>query len=203
MEQNTQPKKRGRKPGSKNKNKRPTLKGSGSSSSIFNELEREIAGMLNHIQKAQDLAARELEKIEQRHSRELEKQKAKLEMSINLWKNRAKDYRKKLTTAGTRRGKVGRPALSTTGAKRGRPVGSTGRKGGGRKKAGELTKRDIILSYVKEYKKPLTSREIIDGLFPTSGESDKKRFSQGVYTTLTLMYNKGDLKKKGTQITLG
>ena len=93
MEQNTQPKKRGRKPGSKNKNKRPTLKASGTSSTIFSELEREIAGMLNHIQKAQDLAARELEKMEQRHSRELEKQKAKLEMSVNLWKNRAKDYR--------------------------------------------------------------------------------------------------------------
>lgn len=201
MEQKAQPKKRGRKPGSKNKNKRATLKGSGNSSTIFNDLERELGGMLNSLQKAEDLAARELEKIEQRHARELEKQKAKLEMSINLWKNRAKEYRKKLTTAGTRRGKVGRPALNSS-VKRGRPVGSTGRKGGGRKKAGELTKRDIILTYVKEYKKPLTSREIIDALFLTSGENDKKRFSQGVYTTLTLMYNKGDLKKKGTLITL-
>lgn len=200
MEQKTQPKKRGRKPGSKNKNKRATLKGSNNSSSIFTELEREIGGILGHLQKAEDLAARELEKIEQRHARELEKQKAKLEMSINLWKNRAKEYRKKLTTAGTRRGKVGRPPLNTT-ARRGRPVGSTGRKGGGRKKAGELTKRDIILSFVKKHNKPLTSRDIIDGLFPSSGENDKKRFSQGVYTTLTLMYNRGDLKKKGTMIT--
>ncbi len=202
MEQNTQPKKRGRKPGSKNKTKRATLKGAGNSKSIFSELERELNGMLNHIHKAQDLAAKELERLEVRHSREMEKQKGKLEISINLWKNRAKDYRLKLTTGGIRRGKVGRPAGTST-AKRGRPVGSTGRKGGGRKKAGELTKRDIILSFVKEQNKPLNSREIIDGLFPSSGESDKKRFSQGVYTTLTLMYNKGDLKKKGTLITLG
>jgi len=200
MEQKTEPKKRGRKPGSKNKNKRATLKESSNSNSIFTELEREIGGVLGHLQKAEDLAAKELEKIEQRHARELAKQKAKLEMSINLWKNRAKEYRKKLTTASTRRGKVGRPPLNSS-AKRGRPVGSTGRKGGGRKKAGELTKRDIILSFVKNHKKPLTSREIIDGLFPSSGESDKKRFSQGVYTTLTLMYNRGDLKKKGTMVT--
>jgi len=200
MEQKTEPKKRGRKPGSKNKNKRATLKESSNSNSIFTELEREIGGVLGHLQKAEDLAAKELEKIEQRHARELAKQKAKLEMSINLWKNRAKEYRKKLTTTSTRRGKVGRPPLNSS-AKRGRPVGSTGRKGGGRKKAGELTKRDIILSFVKNHKKPLTSREIIDGLFPSSGESDKKRFSQGVYTTLTLMYNRGDLKKKGTMVT--
>lgn len=201
MEETKQPKKRGRKPGSKNKNKRTTLKGAGNSKSIFSELEKELAGMLQHIQKAQDLAARELEKLEQRHSREMEKQRLKLEMSINLWKSRAKDYRKKLTTAGTRRGKVGRPPLST-GAKRGRPVGSTGRKGGGRKKAGELTKRDIILNYVKEIKTPMTSRELIEGLFARSGESDKKRFSQGVYTTLTLMYNNKLLTKKDNKIVL-
>jgi hypothetical protein len=201
MEQITQPKKRGRKPGSKNKTKRATLKGSGNSSSIFAELERELGSMLNQIHKAQDTAARELERLEIKHSRELEKQKAKLETSANLWKNRAKEYRKKLTVTGTRRGKVGRPA-SASSAKRGRPVGSAGRKGGGRKKAGELTKRDIILSFVKEQNTALTSRQLIDALFLTSGENDRKRFSQGVYTTLTLMYNRGDLKKKGTLITL-
>lgn len=201
MNQTTQPKKRGRKPGSKNKTKRATLQGSGSYSSIFTELERELGNMLNQIHKAQDTAALELERLELRHSRELEKQKAKLKTSVNLWKNRAKEYRKKFTVTGTRRAKVGRPANASS-AKRGRPVGSTGRKGGGRKKAGEFTKRDIILSFVKEQNTPLTSRQLIDALFLTSGENDRKRFSQGVYTTLTLMYNKGDLKKKGTLITL-
>lgn len=194
MEHANQPKKRGRKPGSKNKVKRTTLKGAGNSNSIFSELEKEIAGMLKHIQRAQDLAAKELEKLEQRQSRELEKQRLKLEMSISLWKSRAKDYRRKLTTTGVNRGKVGRPP-STSGAKRGRPVGSVGRKGGGRKKAGELTKKDIIINFVREYKTPISSRDLINELFAKSGEKDKKRFEQGIYTTLTLMYRNKLLKK--------
>jgi hypothetical protein len=194
MEQVTQPKKRGRKPGSKNKSKRITLKGAGNSNSIFSELEKEIAGMLKHIQRAKDLAAKELEKLEQRHARDLEKQRLKLEMSVSLWKSRSKDYRKKLTSSGTNRGKVGRPP-SKSGAKRGRPVGSISRKGGGRKKAGELTKKDIILNFIKEYQKPVSSRELINLLFERSGETEKKRYEQGIYTTLTLMYRNKLLKK--------
>jgi hypothetical protein len=36
---------------------------------------------------------------------------------------------------------------------------------------------------------------LISALFERSGERDKKRFSQGIYTTLTQMYKVGSLVK--------
>jgi hypothetical protein len=36
---------------------------------------------------------------------------------------------------------------------------------------------------------------LITALFLQSGERDKKRFSQGMYTTLTQIYKSGELKK--------
>lgn len=201
MEEQKQPKKRGRKPGSKNKNKRSTLLGGNKSVSLFDNLQKEVINTIEVIDKAREMAEKEIAKIEQRHQREIEKQRIKLEGSITLWKNRAKEYRQKLTTGGTKRRQVGRPALKPM-AKRGRPAGVPGRKGGGRKKAGEPTKRDIILGYMKTQKKPITSKKLIEGLFEKSGEKDYNRYSQGIYTTLTTIYRKGELINDGGLISL-
>lgn len=201
MENQKQPKKRGRKPGSKNKNKRATLLGAGNTNSLFENLQKDLTNFIDWIERARDIAEKEVAKTEQHHQRELEKQRIKLEGSITLWKNRAKDYRQKLTTSGTKRRKVGRPALKPM-AKRGRPTGVPGRKGGGRKKAGELTKRDVIIAYMKTQKNPVTSKQLIEGLFKKSDETDMKRFSQGIYTTLTTIYRRGDLVNDGGYISV-
>ena len=61
----------------------------------------------------------------------------------------------------------------------------------------------MIVDFVKEFAKPITSGQLIDGLFAISGEKDKKRFSQGIYTTLTQIYkNKILLKDNNGLITL-
>ena len=46
-----------------------------------------------------------------------------------------------------------------------------------------------------EQNRPMASGELITALFLQSGERDKKRFSQGIYTTLTQIYKSGELKK--------
>ncbi|MEC8692494.1 MAG: hypothetical protein VXX46_01855 [Bacteroidota bacterium] len=201
MKNHKQPKKRGRKPGSKNKNKRATLLGAGNTNSLFENLQQDLINSIDVIERAKEIAEKEIAKMEQRHQRDLERQRIKLEGSISLWKNRAKEYRQKLTTGGTKRRKVGRPALKPM-AKRGRPAGVPGRKGGGRKKAGELTKRDIIIAYMNTQKNPITSKQLIEGLFKKSDETDVKRFSQGIYTTLTTIYRRGDLVNEGGYISV-
>jgi len=200
MEQNLNenlPKKRGRKPGSKNKTKTGKKVNSNKGDSLFLQLEKELALFAVSLQKAQMQAEKELQRIEMRYKREMEMQKDKLERSIKLWKNRAKDYRKQILVGGAKKRKVGRPASTVlkTMAKRGRPAkASLIKRGGGRKRAGELTKRDIVINYMKEYKKPISSKDLIANLFAQSGEKDLKRFSQGIYTTLTQIYKRGDLK---------
>ena len=198
-----EPKKRGRKPGSKNKTKgKKTSNGGGFS--MFDMLEKEIHNLSISLQKAQEMAAKELEKIESKNRKEIEKVKDKANISIKLWKNRAKEYRQKLTTGGTTRRSVGRPAklVVKPAGKRGRPANSGGKKGGGRKKAGELTKKDIILNYVRTLTAPITSKELIQNLFQLSGEKDQKRYSQGIYTTLTQIYKSGELRNNGGLIEL-
>jgi len=200
MEQNlieNLPKKRGRKPGSKNKTKTGKKVNSQKGDSLFLQLEKELALFAVSLQKAQMQAEKELQRIEMRYKREMEMQKDKLDRSIKLWKNRAKDYRKQILVGGAKKRKVGRPASTVlkTMAKRGRPAkASLIKRVGGRKRAGELTKRDIVINYMKEYKKPISSKDLIANLFAQSGEKDLKRFSQGIYTTLTQIYKRGDLK---------
>lgn len=197
------PKKRGRKPGSKNKVKKADKRGS---NQMYNQLEVELLNLMASVRRAQELSQREIQKIEEKNQKDSLKLRAKLEASITLWKNRAKDYRKKLTVSGNKKGRVGRPAskpLAPKG-KRGRPakIELGQRRGGGRKRAGELTKRDIIINYMKEVNKPMTSKELISALFAKSGEKDLKRFSQGVYTTLTQIYKGGELSNKDGLIQL-
>ena len=55
---------------------------------------------------------------------------------------------------------------------------------------------------MKEVKNPMTSKELISNLFEKSGEKDLKRFSQGVYTTLTQIYKSGELINKDGLIKL-
>lgn len=197
------PKKRGRKPGSKNKTKKMDKRGS---AQLYNQLESELLNLMESVKKAQDAAQKEIQKVEEKNQREMLKLRTKLEGSITLWKNRAKEYRKKLTVSGNKKGKVGRPASKPVApkGKRGRPAKSEliQRRGGGRKRAGELTKRDIIVNFMKEVKTPMTSKELITALFAKSGEKDIKRFSQGVYTTLTQIYKGGELVNKDGLIQL-
>jgi hypothetical protein len=199
------PKKRGRKPGSKNKSKSIRKVNSKKGDSLFVQLEKELALFAVSLQKAQLQADKELQRIELRYKREMEMQKDKLERSIKLWKNRAKDYRKQIVAGGAKKRKVGRPASSVLKsiAKRGRPAKvSLIKRGGGRKRAGELTKRDIVVQYMKEYQKPISSKDLIANLFAQSGEKDLKRYSQGIYTTLTQIYKRGDLKNVDGMIQL-
>lgn len=198
-----EPKKRGRKPGSKNKSK-GRKSSNGSNFAVFESLQKEVQNLIVAIEKAQIQAAKDLEKLEAKNKKEIEKAKDKANLSIKLWKNRAKDYRQKLMSGGTTKRSVGRPAKLATkpAGKRGRPANSGGKKGGGRKKAGELTKKDIILNYVKTLTAPITSKELINNLFQLSGEKDQKRYAQGIYTTLTQIYKTGELKNNGGMIEL-
>jgi hypothetical protein len=172
---------------------------------IFKTLESEMVAVMGAIHKAQELAAKQIEKLEAKHKKDISKIKDKSDLSVKLWKERAKEYRHKLLNAGSiKKRSVGRPALlvAKPPLKRGRPVKGEPRKGGGRKKAGELTKKDIILSYMRTFNKEITSKELIKQLFLLSGESDAKRYSQGIYTTLTQIYKSGELMNNGGVITL-
>lgn len=198
-----EPKKRGRKPGSKNKTKGRKTSNVGNFA-VFESLQKEVQNLIVAIEKAQIQAAKDLEKLEAKNKKEIEKAKDKANLSIKLWKNRAKDYRQKLMSGGATKRSVGRPAKVFTkpAGKRGRPANSGGRKGGGRKKAGELTKKDIILNYMKTLTAPITSKDLIMNLFQLSGEKDQKRYAQGIYTTLTQIYKTGELKNNGGMIEL-
>lgn len=198
-----EPKKRGRKPGSKNK-PRAGKSGDNGKIAVFETLHKEVQNLMLAIEKAQVLAAKELEKLEAKNKKEIEKAKDKANLSIKLWKNRAKEYRQKITTGVKSKRSVGRPAKLVTkpAGKRGRPANSTGKKGGGRKKAGELTKKDIILNYMKTLSAPITSKDLIQNLFLQSGEKDQKRYAQGIYTTLTQIYKTGELRNNGGMIEL-
>lgn len=196
------PKKRGRKPGSKNKVKSKRTTKKVSYLSAFSILEQEILALSNAVKKATAKAEKEIEKLEKKQSREIEKVKEKASKSLALWKARAKANLKKGKTTTGRRGRPAKPKAEKEAARRGRPPKAGYRKGGGRRKAGELTKRDVILNYVKEVNQPIATGALIAALYERSGERDKKRFSQGMYTTLTQMYKAGLLLKDNGIVTL-
>jgi len=196
------PKKRGRKPGSKNKVKSKRSSKKVSYLSAFSILEQEIHSLSEALKKAMVKAEKEVEKLEKKQSRELEKLKVKAAKSLALWKARAKANLKKGKVSTGKRGRPAKPKAEKEAARRGRPPKTGYRKGGGRRKAGELTKKDIILNYVKEINQPIASGALIGALYERSGERDKKRFSQGIYTTLTQMYKAGLLKKDGSIVSL-
>ncbi len=200
-----EPKKRGRKKGSKNKLKSKKSSGNNGYRVIFNTLENEMIEVIGAIQKAQELAAKQIEKLEAKHKKDISKVKDKSDLSVKLWKERAKEYRQKLVSGSSNNIRsVGRPAslIAKPAVKRGRPVNGESRKGGGRKKAGELTKKDIILNFMRNFNNEISSKELIHQLFLLSGENDAKRYSQGIYTTLTQIYKTGALLNKGGIITL-
>jgi hypothetical protein len=200
-----EPKKRGRKKGSKNKSKSKRTTGNDGYSVIFKTLENEMTAFMVAIQKAQELAEKQIEKLEAKHKKDILKIKDKSDLSIQLWKERAKEYRQKMITGSSiKKRSVGRPAslVAKPAVKRGRPVKGEPRKGGGRKKAGELTKKDIILNFMRNFNNEISSKELIHQLFLLSGESDAKRYSQGIYTTLTQIYKTGELLNNGGVITL-
>ncbi len=200
-----EPKKRGRKKGSKNKSKSKRTTSNDGYSVIFKTLENEMAAVMVAIQKAQELAEKQIEKLEAKHKKDISKIKDKSDLSIQLWKERAKEYRQKMITGSSiKKRSVGRPAslVAKPAVKRGRPVKGEPRKGGGRKKAGELTKKDIILNFMRNFNNEISSKELIHQLFLLSGESDAKRYSQGIYTTLTQIYKTGELLNNGGVITL-
>ena len=199
-------KKRGRKKGSKNKVKSKRTTVNNGHSEIFKNLENEMSVVMGAIQKAQELSAKQIEKLEAKHKKEIAKVKDKSDLSIKIWKERAKEYRQKMLNAGSiKKRSVGRPAslVAKPPVKRGRPIKvGEPRRGGGRKKAGELTKKDIILNFMRNFNNEITSKELIKQLFLLSGESDAKRYSQGIYTTLTQIYKTGELLNNGGVITL-
>ncbi len=198
------PKKRGRKPGSKNKVKR--MSSSNIHEVVYAKLQKEVVALAESIAKAQEVYEKEIEKLKARHQKNLERQKDKMELSIKIWKNRSKEYRAKLTNSGTKRKKVGRPASMPVKAlvtpKKVVKSTATLRKGGGRRKAGEMTKRDLIINFMIDNKKPISSKGLIEGLFEQSGEKDLKKFSQGIYTTLTQVYKRGELVNRDGLIRL-
>ena len=198
----TLPKKRGRKPGSKNKVKSKRTSKKVSYLSAFSILEQEILSLSNAVKKATAKAEKEIEKLEKKQSREIEKVKAKAAKSLALWKARDFAAVKKGQTSTGRRGRPAKPKAEKEAVRRGRPPKAGYRKGGGRRKAGELTKRDIILNYVKEINQPIATGALILALYERSGERDKKRFSQGMYTTLTQMYKAGLLVKDNGIVSL-
>ena len=201
-----EPKKRGRKKGSKNKEKSKRTPVNSGYSEIFKSLENEMSVVMGAIQKAKELAAKQIEKLEAKHKKDIAKVKDKSDLSIKIWKERAKEYRQKMMTAGPiKKRSVGRPVslVAKPLVKRGRPIKvGEPRRGGGRKKKGELTKKDIILNFMRNFNNEITSKELIKQLFLLSGESDAKRYSQGIYTTLTQIYKTGELLNNGGFITV-
>lgn len=198
------PKKRGRKPGSKNKVKASRTPKKFSYLGVFSALEQEIQSLGEALKNAKAEAQKEMEKLEKASERAIEKIKAKAVKSISLWKSRAKTNlsKAKPKTGTGRRGRPAKAKVEKELGRRGRPPKGGYRKGGGRRKVGELTKRDVILNYVKEVGHPIATGDLIQALFERSGEREKKRFSQGMYTTLTQMYKSGSLIKSEGIVTL-
>ena len=97
--------------------------------------------------------------------------------------------------------KPGRPAAPKPAARRGRPPKNAVKRGG-RPRKGQPTKKSMILDYMKTAPKTVKSADLIAALFAKSGETDKKRFYQGMYTTLTQIYKSGLLKKVKDGISL-
>jgi hypothetical protein len=201
--ENTTPKKRGRKPGSKNKvvGKKRGRKPSKPAVNVFEAIEKELKMMAGALKKAKTAAAKEMAKVEAKAAKSVIRAEAKAEKKIAKLRERLKAKRRKKPGKPGPKRKPGRPKLKKVAGRRGRPAKRVGR--GGRPRKGQPTKKTMIVDFVKDFGKPITSGQLIDGLFAVSGEKDKKRFSQGIYTTLTQIYkNKVMLKDAKGMITL-
>ena len=105
------PKKRGRKPGSKNKVKSKRASKKVAYLSAFALLEQEIQSLSNALKKATAQAEKEIEKLERKQAKDIEKVKANAAKSLALWKDRAKKNRLKSMSKGTgKRGNAMSPA---------------------------------------------------------------------------------------------
>jgi len=196
------PKRRGRKPGSKNK--KPSQKGISPFQVALQALEKDMEKMQKNLKSAYAMAEKEFSKKLQKAERQFQKEVTKAEASVFLWKAKAMSFKEAAKEAGKgRRGRPRKAVVEAAPARRGRPAKSPLRPGAGRRKAGEPTRRDIIVNYVTELGQPIKSGDLIQALFEKSGQKDKKRFSQGIYTTLTQIYKTGALVNKDGIISKG
>jgi hypothetical protein len=194
------PKRRGRKPGSKNK--KPTQRGVSAFQVAVQAVEKDMERMQKALNAAYGLAEKEFAKKLERSEKQFKKEMAKAEASVFLWKAKAMTFKTAAKEASKgRRGRPRKEAVEAAPRRRGRPAKSPLRPGAGRRKAGEPTRRDIIVEYVSGLSEPIKSGDLIQALFEKSGQNDKKRFSQGIYTTLTQIYKSGDLKNENGMIS--
>ncbi len=193
------PKRRGRKPGSKNK--KPSQRGVSAFQVALQALEKDMGRMQKGLNAAHALAEKEFAKKLARAEKQFQKDLAKAEASVFLWKAKAMTYKAAAKEAGKARRGRPRKEVEVAPRRRGRPAKSPLRPGAGRRKAGEPTRRDIIVEYVSALSQPIKSGDLIQALFEKSGQKDKKRFSQGIYTTLTQIYKSGDLKNENGMIS--
>lgn len=147
--------------------------------------------------KAKKAADKQLAKAEAAAEKAIAKVEAKAEKRIERLKTKLKAKRRR-PGRPAKRGR--KPGSTKTPARRGRPPKS--RRRGGRPRKGEPTKKSIILDFMREHGGPIKSGDLITALFDRSGEFDKKRFAQGIYTTLTQIYKSGELKNKDGVISL-
>ena len=194
------PKRRGRKPGSKNK--KPSQRGVSAFQVALQALEKDMERMQKGLSAAYGLAEKEFAKKLARAEKQFKKDLAKAEASVFLWKAKAMTFKSAAKEAGkARRGRPRKEVAEVAPRRRGRPAKSPLRPGAGRRKAGEPTRRDIIVEHVNGLSEPIKSGDLIQALFEKSGQKDKKRFSQGIYTTLTQIYKSGDLKNENGMIS--
>jgi len=188
------PKKRGRKPGSKNKVqvKKRSRRAAKPVVNVFEAIEKQMKAMAGALKKAKAAAEKQIAKVEAKAAKNLLKAETKTAKKVEKLKKRMKAKRGR---------KPGRPAAVKPAARRGRPP-KNAQKRGRRPRKGQPTKKSIILDYMKTAPKPVKSADLIAALFSKSGESDKKRFYQGMYTTLTQIYKSGELKKVKDGISL-
>lgn len=195
------PKRRGRKPGSKNKvpSKRGRKPGK-ASVNVFEAIEKELKAMAAALVKAKKAAAKQIAKAEAAAAKAIVKAEEKAERKIERLKNKLKAKKRKPGRPAKRGRKPGRPRAPKPAARRGRPPKNRHR--GGRPRKGQPTKKSMIIDFMTELGKPIKSGDLITALFEKSGERDKKRFAQGIYTTLTQIYKSGELKNADGVISL-
>lgn len=199
----SEPKKRGRKPGSKNKvqAKKRGRKPTKPAINVFDAIEKQMKAMAVALKKAKAAAAKQLAKMEAKAAKTIEKAETKAANKIEKLKERMKAKRRRPGRPAKRGRKPGRPAAVKPPARRGRPPKNV-KKRGGRPRKGQPTKKSMILDYMKTAPKTVKSSDLIAAIFAKSGETDKKRFYQGMYTTLTQIYKSGELKKVKDGISL-
>lgn len=199
----SEPKKRGRKPGSKNKvqGKKRGRRAVKPEINVFEAIEKQMKAMAVALKKAKAAADKQLTKIEAKAAKSIEKAETKAAKKVEKLKERMKAKRRRPGRPAKRGRKPGRPAAAKPAARRGRPP-KNAKKRGGRPRKGQPTKKSMILDFMKSAPKTVKSSELISALYANSGETDKKRFYQGMYTTLTQIYKSGELKKVKDGISL-